>query len=47
MKFYICNECGLEFNHVEITSEDEKGRDLCPACNKPLRAEDEVDDKEI
>ena len=41
MKKYRCRKCGLEFDHEEITAEDEKGRDLCPACCKPLTEEDE------
>lgn len=37
---YRCKKCGLEFNHDEITAEDEQGRDLCPACGKPLNERD-------
>lgn len=37
---YRCRKCGLEFNHDEITAEDEQGRDLCPACCKPLNEKD-------
>lgn len=37
---YRCRKCGLEFNHDEITAEDEQGRDLCPACCKPLNERD-------
>lgn len=33
---YRCIRCGLEFDHNEITAEDKEGRDLCPACCKPL-----------
>lgn len=40
-KRYRCRKCGLEFAHEDITAEDEKGRDLCPACCKPLTEEDE------
>lgn len=40
-KRYRCKRCGLEFAHEDITAEDEKGRDLCPACCKPLTEEDE------
>lgn len=42
MKRYRCKKCGLEFDHKEITAEDEKGRDLCPACGKPLDECDEL-----
>lgn len=40
-KRYRCKGCCLEFAHEDITAEDEKGRDLCPACCKPLTEEDE------
>lgn len=40
-KRYRCKKCGLEFAHEDITAEDDKGRDLCPACCKPLTEEDE------
>lgn len=39
---YRCRKCGLEFNHDEITAEDEQGRDLCPACCKPLNERDKA-----
>lgn len=38
---YRCKQCGLEFDHDEITAEDEQGKDLCPACGKPLDEYDE------
>lgn len=41
MPEYRCRRCQLEFNHGDITAEDEKGRDLCPACGKTLTEEDE------
>ena len=41
LKRYRCRKCGLEFDQTEITAEDEKGRDLCPACGKPLDEYDE------
>ena len=41
MEKYRCRVCGLEFDQNEITAEDEKERDLCPACGKPLSEEDE------
>lgn len=37
---YRCKRCGLEFNHDDITAEDEQGCDLCPACCKPLNEYD-------
>lgn len=37
---YICKRCGLEFNHDDITAEDEQGCDLRPACCKPLNEYD-------
>lgn len=38
---YRCRKCGLQFNHHEISVEDEQERDLCPACGKPLDENDE------
>lgn len=32
----ICLKCHLTFGKEEITSEDENGIDLCPACGQPL-----------
>ncbi len=29
---YFCRKCGLAFNEDELTSEDDNGNDLCPAC---------------
>jgi NAD-dependent SIR2 family protein deacetylase len=31
-----CIKCGLRFSNKEVTAEDEKGRDLCPACGEPI-----------
>ena len=38
---YRCKRCGLGFEQSDITAEDRQGRDLCPACCKPLTEEDE------
>ena len=40
MMEYRCVKCGLEFDITEISAEDEQGRDLCPACGKPLNEND-------
>lgn len=32
-EIYICPKCQLTFDSSAITSIDEQGRDLCPACN--------------
>lgn len=37
---YYCRKCGLQFDSTEITAEDDEGRDLCPACGKPLTEQD-------
>lgn len=29
---YFCNKCGLAFNEDQLTSTDDDGNDLCPAC---------------
>lgn len=31
-KQYMCNDCGLAFDEDELTSIDDEGNDLCPAC---------------
>lgn len=41
---YRCRKCDLRFGENEITSVDEKGNDLCPACGKPL-TDNDIDSK--
>lgn len=31
-RIFKCHRCGLVFNESEITSEDKRGNDKCPAC---------------
>lgn len=42
---YRCRKCGLQFNHYEITAEDDEENNLCPACLKPLDEFDIIRDR--
>ena len=44
MTEYRCTKCDLQFDDREITAEDEQGRDLCPACTKPLNENDIIEE---
>ena len=35
-----CRKCGFLYTEESLTSIDEEGNDLCPACGKTLTAED-------
>ena len=37
---YKCSCCDCRFDKDEITSIDEDGNDLCPACGRKLTDED-------